>query len=95
MLLVEALALNKCLLGQMKYIDLIVNMITWHLQTKCFLTSFISFHVSLYNLVSLFPSKYPYKIVKKKLLISIKHDLIIGRDIPETRRQKILTKNLD
>ena len=46
------------------------------------------FHVSLFNLVSFFPSKYHYKIVKKKLFISIKHDLIIGRDMPETRRRK-------
>ena len=52
------------------------------------------FHVSLFKLVSLFPSKYHYIIVKKKLFISIKHDLI-GRDMPETRRQKILIKNLD
>ena len=33
------------------------------------LTSFSLFHVSLFNLVSLFPSKYHYKIVKKKLFI--------------------------
>ena len=48
----------------------------------------------LFNLVSLFPSKYHYKIVKKKLFISIKHDLIIGRDMPGTRRRKILIKKL-
>ena len=35
---------------------------------------------------SLFPSKYHYKIVKKKLLISIKHDLMIGRDMPKMRQ---------
>ena len=29
-----------------------------------------------------------------KLFIFIKHDLIIDRDMPETRRQKILIKNL-
>ena len=40
--------------------------------------------------VSLFPSKYHYKIVKRKFFISIKHDLIIGRDMPETRHQKFL-----
>ena len=51
--------------------------------------------ISLFNLAGLFTSKYHYKIVKKKLFISIKHDLIIGRDMPETRRQKILIKNLD
>ena len=33
--------------------------------------------------VSLFYSKYHDKIVKKKLLISIKHDLIIGTDMHE------------
>ena len=44
---------------------------------------------------SLFPSKYHYKIVKKKLLISIKHDLIRGRDMSEIRRRKILIRNLD
>ena len=69
-----------------------------HLLHCNFLPSFDNFslfHVSLYNLVSLFPSKYHYKIVKKKLFISINHDLIIGRDMPETRRRKILIKNLD
>ena len=59
------------------------------------LTSFSLFHVSLFNLVRLFPSKNHLKIVKKKLFISTKHDLITGRDIPETRRQNILIKNLD
>ena len=59
------------------------------------LTSFSLFHVSLFNLVSLFPSKYHYIIVKKKLIISIKHDLIIGRDMPEIYCQKILIKDLD
>ena len=55
------------------------------------LTSFSLFHISLFNLVSLFPSKYHYK----KLFISIKHDLVMGRDMPETSRQKMLIKNLD
>ena len=41
---------------------------------------------------SLFPSKYHYKIVKKKLLISIKHDLLKGRDMPETRHREIVIK---
>ena len=36
-----------------------------------------------------------YKFVKKKVLISIKHDLIIGKNMPEIYRQKILRKNLD
>ena len=58
------------------------------------LTSFSLLHVSLFNLVSLFPSKYHYKIVKKKLFISIKHDMIIGKDMPETRSRKILIINL-
>ena len=35
------------------------------------------------------------KLYKKKLFISIKHVLIIGRDMPETRHQKIFKKNLD
>ena len=42
--------------------------------------------------VSLFYSKYHDKIVKKKLLISIKHDLIIGRDMPEMCCRKSLIK---
>ena len=54
--------------------------------------STVLFHISSFNLVRLFPSKYHYKIVKKKLFISIKHDLIIGRDMPETCRQKNLIK---
>ena len=58
-------------------------------------TIFSLFHISLFNLVSLFPSKYHYKVVKKKLFISIKHDLIIGRDMPEARRRNVLIKNLD
>ena len=57
--------------------------------------SFSLFQISTFNLVSLSPSKYHYKIAKKKLFISIKHVLIIGRDMPETSHQKILTKNLD
>ena len=44
---------------------------------------------------SLFPSKYHYKIAKKRLLISIKHDLIKGRDIPERLHREIVIKNLD
>ena len=58
------------------------------------LTSFSLLHVSLLNLVSLFPSKYHYKIVKKKLFISIKHDMIIGKDMPETHSRNILIINL-
>ena len=44
----------------------------------------VFFHVVLFNLVSLFPSKYHYKTFKKKLFISIKQDLIISRDMSET-----------
>ena len=56
--------------------------------------NFRLFHVSLFNLVSLLSSKYYYKTLKKKLFVSIKHDLIIGRDMHERRRQKFLIKNL-
>ena len=30
------------------------------------------------------PSQCHYKIIKKKLFISLKHTLILGRDMPET-----------
>ena len=56
-----------------------INSAPLDLFDKSLLTSFSLFHVSLFKLVSLFPSKYHYKIVKKKLFISIKHDLIIDR----------------
>ena len=46
-------------------------------------------HVSLFKLVRLFPSKYHYKTLKKKLFISIKHDLMIESEMPETHRQKL------
>ena len=55
----------------------------------------MNFEIEICNLVRIFPSKNHYKIIKKKLFISIKHDLIIGRDMPETCRQKILIENLD
>ena len=50
--------------------------------------SISAIHVSLFKLVRLFPSKYHYKTLKKKLFISIKHDLMIKREMPETHRQK-------
>ena len=62
---------------------------------ECLLTSFSLFQVSFFNLGSLFPSKYHYKIVKKKLLTNIKLDLMMSRDMRETRRRKKLIKNLD
>ena len=43
----------------------------------------------------MFPSKYHYKIEKKKVFIGIKRDSVIGRDMPETRRQKNLNKKLE
>ena len=57
--------------------------------------SFSSFHVSLFNLVSLFHFKY-YKTLKKKPFITrIKHDLIIDKGMSEKLRQNPLTKYLD
>ena len=53
-----------------------------------------SIYVSLFNLANLFHFKYHDKIIKRKLCTSIKHHLIIGRDMPETRRQKLLLKSL-
>ena len=56
--------------------------------------SFSSFHVSLFDLVSLFHFKY--KTLKKKPFITrIKHDLIIGKGMSEKLRQNPLTKYLD
>ena len=52
------------------------------------LTKFSLFHVFLFNLVSLFLSKCHDKTLKKKLFISIKHYLIIGRDMFETGCKK-------
>ena len=39
----------------------------------------------LFNQVSSFLSKYLYKTLKKELFTKIKHGLIIGKDICETR----------
>ena len=52
------------------------------------LTRFSLFHVFLFNLVSLFPSKCHDKTLKNKLFISIKYDLIIGRDMSKTGCEK-------
>ena len=59
------------------------------------LRSFSLFHISLFNLFSLFLFKYHYKTLKMKLPASIKYDLIIGRNMPETLYQKNFNKNLD
>ena len=53
-----------------------------------------SLYVIFFYLVSLFHLKYRYKTIEKKLYISIKQDLIIDRDMPETRRQKVFIKYL-
>ena len=59
------------------------------------LRSFSLFHISLFNLFSLFLFKYHYKTLKMKLPASIKYDLIIGRNMPEKLYQKNFNKNLD
>ena len=53
-----------------------------------------SLYVIFFYLVSLFHLKYRYKTIEKKLYTSIKQDLIIGRDMPETRHQKLFIKYL-
>ena len=45
-----------------------------------------------FNPVSSCPSKYLYKTLKRKLFTNIKHGLIIGRDMLETRCQKSYEK---
>lgn len=53
-----------------------------------------SLYVIFFYLVSLFHLKYRYKTIEKKLYTSIKQDLIIDRDMTETRRQKVFIKYL-
>ena len=71
---------------------------TWISQESFFFFPHIGFskfqNILQTIVVSSFPSKNHYKTLKKKLFISIKHDLIIYRDMPETRHQTF-KKNLD
>ena len=57
---------------------------TWILHLCVYLIKFPDklVKVSLFNLIGLFTSKFHHKTLQKKLLITIKHDLIIGRDMP-------------